>query len=148
MPFPLPPRHARRGTTLLEVTLVCVVVALLAALALPRVRWLLDRVQLRGALGEIAASGAAARNLAILRGQPVTLTIDDSAGTVVVATSGDTVIRRHVAAAFGVTLTATRDAVTYAPTGLGFGVSNLSVVVARNGAVDTLFVSRLGRVRW
>lgn len=142
---PLPP--ARRGATLLELALACAIVALLAAVAVPRTRALVDRVQLRGAVSEIATACAAARQLAILRGQTATLTVDDASGTLTVAASADTVIRRDLAAAFGVTLAATREAVTFAPTGLGYGASNLTVVVARGAAADTLYVSRLGRVR-
>jgi hypothetical protein len=36
---------------------------------------------------------------------------------------------------------------SYAPTGMGYGAANLSVVVRRNAAVETVYVSRLGRVR-
>ena len=145
-----PTRHppvARPGVTLLELAVVCTLVALLTAIALPRTRALVDRVQLRGAVSELAAACAAARQLAILRGQPATLTVDDGAGTVTVATAADTVIHRPLTALFGVAVSATRDAVAFAPTGLGYGASNLSVVLTRGAASDTVFVSRLGRVR-
>ena len=141
---PAPPRA---GTTLLELLVVCTLVVLLAAVAAPATRAIVDRVQLRGAVGELAAACAAARQLAILRGQPVTLTVDAAAGTVVVATPADTVIHRDLASHFGVALDASRDAIAFAPTGLGYGAANLSVVVTRGALADTLFVSRLGRVR-
>jgi len=35
----------------------------------------------------------------------------------------------------------------YAPNGLGYGASNLTVVLRRGSAAETIFVSRLGRVR-
>lgn len=146
-PRPNRARPARRGATLLELAVVCTLVALLTAVALPRTRALLDRVRLHGAVSELAAACAAARQLAILRGQTATLTVDDAAGTLTVAAPADTVIRRDLAAAFGVTLTATRDAIAFAPTGLGYGAANLTVVVARGAVADTLYVSRLGRVR-
>ena len=141
------PARRRAGTTLLELLVVCTLVALLAAVAAPATRAVVDAVLLRAAMSELAAACAAARQLAILRGQPVTVSVDDAAGTVVVATPTDTVVRRDVAALFGVRLAATRDAIAFAPTGLGHGAANLSVVVTRGRLADTLFVSRLGRVR-
>jgi hypothetical protein len=46
-----------------------------------------------------------------------------------------------------VVLSASRARVVYSASGFGYGAANLSVVVRRNSAVDTVFVSRLGRVR-
>lgn len=147
----MPPTHlpvaARRGTTLLELAVVCATVGLLAAIAFPRTRALLDRVRLRGAVSELATACAAARQVAILRGQTATLTVDDAAATLTVTTATDTVIHRDLQALFGVSLAATRDAIAYAPTGLGYGAANLTVVVTRGRAADTVYVSRLGRVR-
>jgi Tfp pilus assembly protein FimT len=137
----------RAGTTLLEVALVCAVVGIATAIAAPGVRGVVDGVQLRGARDELVAACAAARQLAILRGQTVTLTVDAPRGVVVVATPVDTVVRRDLAADYGVRVAATRTAVAFAPTGLGVGVSNLSVVLTRGRVADTVFVSRLGRVR-
>lgn len=127
--------------------MVCAVVGLLTAIALPRTRALLDRVRLGGAVSELASACAAARQFAILRGQNTTLTVDDATATLTVAVAADTVIHRDLGALFGVSLAATRDAIVYAPTGLGYGASNLTVVVTRGRAADTVYVSRLGRVR-
>jgi Tfp pilus assembly protein FimT len=126
---------------------VCATVGLLAAIAFPRTRTLLDRVRLRGAVSELATACAAARQLAILRGQTATLTVDDAAASLTVTVAADTVIHRDLGALFGVSLSATRDAIAYAPTGLGYGASNLTAVVTRGRAADTVYVSRLGRVR-
>lgn len=127
--------------------MVCTLIALLTAIALPRTRALVDRVQLRGAVSDVTAACAAARQLAILRGRPAFVSVDAAAGTLTVATGTDTVIHRNLAAHFGVALAATRDAISFAPTGLGYGASNLSIVLTRGAAADTVFVSRLGRVR-
>lgn len=126
---------------------MCTLVALAAAIGLPRVSALVDRLAVRGAVAELAAACAAARQLAILRGQPAVLVVDDAAGQLTMRVGADTVVRRPVGHAFGVTLSATRDSLVYAPTGLGFGAANLRVAVTRRAVTDTLFVSRLGRVR-
>ena len=44
-------------------------------------------------------------------------------------------------------LIASRLTVLYGPSGRGWGASNTSIAVTRGRWVDTLFVSRLGRVR-
>jgi hypothetical protein len=46
-----------------------------------------------------------------------------------------------------VELRATRDSLAYDPYGMGRGASNLSIVIRKGAAVETVFVSRLGRIR-
>ena len=60
----------------------------------------------------------------------------------------DTLLIRPLSAVHpGVTLEASRDSIAYAASGLGWGAAN-STVVARHGvAAETVWVSRLGRVR-
>jgi hypothetical protein len=59
----------------------------------------------------------------------------------------DTVRKRDIGAEHGVELSATRVRMSYSAMGIGYGAANLSAVVRRRSAVDTVFVSRLGRVR-
>jgi hypothetical protein len=47
----------------------------------------------------------------------------------------------------GVRLAATRDSMTYYPDGLALGGANLSIVLSRGAAADTVIVSREGRVK-
>ena len=49
--------------------------------------------------------------------------------------------------AHGVTLAGSRDSLAFDVRGLGYGASNLTLVVRRGRAAETLVVSRLGRVR-
>jgi hypothetical protein len=52
-----------------------------------------------------------------------------------------------VQALYGVRVTASRDSMAYDARGLGYGAANLSVVVHRGRVAETVYVSRLGRVR-
>ena len=47
----------------------------------------------------------------------------------------------------GVMLSASRDSMAYAPNGLGYGAANLTIILRRGESAETIFVSRLGRVR-
>jgi hypothetical protein len=64
-----------------------------------------------------------------------------------VSVGGDTVRAGQIGTDHGVRLSVSRVRMSYSPTGMGYGAANLSVVVRRNAAVDTVFVSRLGRLR-
>ena len=54
---------------------------------------------------------------------------------------------RGIEQAHGVHLEGSRDSLTYDAHGLGHGAANLSIVIRRRLAQETVFVSRLGRVR-
>lgn len=138
----------RRAFTLLELTLVLTIMSLLVALALPRVAALRDRSAVRAAAGEIGASFAAARSAAIARRAAAAVVLDTARGVVEVRSGGRRLAVRPVRALYGVALASTRDSAVYDARGLGYGVTNLTVVVRRGAMVDTLTMSRLGRVRW
>jgi hypothetical protein len=67
--------------------------------------------------------------------------------TIYVTVGADTLRKGEVGAQHGVRLSATRARMSYSATGIGYGAANLSVSVRRNDSVDTVFVSRLGRLR-
>lgn len=137
----------RRGFTLLEVVLVMSVAGVLLALLAPRFLSLRDGASVRAAMGELGAAFSAARQEAIARRTTVGLVIDTAAGTLVLRSGGRPIRQRALEAIYGVSLGANRDSAVYDPRGLGYGVSNLSVTVRRGSIVDTLTMSRLGRVR-
>ena len=72
---------------------------------------------------------------------------DRFAGMILVRTGADTLEQRDLLESQGVTLRTARTTVTYSPTGIGYGAANLTLIVARNLRADTIYVSRLGRVR-
>jgi prepilin-type N-terminal cleavage/methylation domain-containing protein len=138
----------RRGYTLLELMLVSTIVAVSLALVAPRFGAMRDGASVRGATGEIGAAFSTARQTAITRRTTAAIVFDTAAGAIDVRVAGRSEWRRSLGAIYGIALGANRDSVVYDQRGLGYGVSNLSVTVRRGAMVDTLTMSRLGRVRW
>jgi len=137
----------RHAFTIIELTVTVCILSILSAIAIPWAGKILDRVRVRGAAVEIESLFSAARHIAIARAAHATVEIDTVAQSINVSVGSDTVRKRKIGAAHDVQLSASRARMSYSATGMGYGAANLSVVVRRNSAVDTVFVSRLGRVR-
>ena len=137
----------RHAFTIIELTVTICIVSILSAIAIPWAGDVLDRVKVRGAAFEIESLFSAARHIAIARAAHATVDIDTVARTISVIIGSDTVRKREIGAAHDVLLSASRTRMSYTATGMGYGAANLSVAVRRNRAADTVFVSRLGRVR-
>lgn len=135
------------GYTLPELLVVLLLVSIVLGFAFVRLGAAADGAAVRGAVSEAASVFIAARNTAIYRRTPVAVRIDTLSAILV--TRADTlVLRRRDLHAFGVRLSASRDSMAFDGRGLGMGAANLSLVVRRGRAADTLFLSRLGRVRY
>lgn len=130
-----------------EITITLCIVSILTAIAIPQTGKLIDRIRVHGAVADIESVFSAARHLAIARSAQSTVDIDTAAKMFYVSVGGDTLRRRDLGLEHGVKVSATRARMSYSPTGMGYGAANLSVVVRRSSAVDTVFVSRLGRLR-
>lgn len=141
------PVRPRRAFSLPELVVVATLVALAAAVAGPRTGAALDRIRLRQAAGEVAEALAVGRTTAIAQSAYVRVVVDEALSVVRVEADTQTLHRRDLSALHHVTLRATRDTVTYAPTGLGWGLANTTIVVARGARAESVTVSRLGRVR-
>jgi len=140
--------HARRGFSLAELFIALVIAGLLMALAIPPVLAIVDRTEVDAAVRELGALFASARAQAMASGRPVAVVIDTVLGEVRVGPASAGVARtRYVAAIHHVSLSATRDSMSYDARGLGRGAANLTVIVRRGAASDSVVVSRLGRVR-
>lgn len=137
----------RHAFTIIELTVTLCILSILSAIAIPWAGKVLDRVKVRGAAVEIESLFSAARHIAIARAAQATVDIDTVAQSINVSVGSDTVRRRDIGAAHDVLLSASRVRMSYSATGMGYGAANLSVVVRRNAYADTVFVSRLGRVR-
>lgn len=145
---PPPTRAGRAGTTIAELTAVLAVVGLLGAVVLPRLSRALDSIAVHAAIGAIASACDVARSAAIMRGAEATVAVDTAARRVTVSLGADTILARAVdAPPYRLTLTASRTTIVYGPTGLGFGAANTSVIARQGAVADTVYTSRLGRVR-
>ena len=137
----------RRGLTLVELVMVCTFLALLTGFSVSRIGALLDGIRLEQAAHEVAGALTLARATAIGRSAYVDVVIDEPAGAVRVESGGDTLRARPLRALHHVTLRASRDTITYAPTGMGYGVANSTIIVGIGARAETVTVSRLGRMR-
>lgn len=140
-------RGRRGGHTLIELAMALAIMAILLGIAAPRLGTLRDRASVRSAATELMAILSSARRAAMLRSTGAMVVIDEGRSTASVIVGADTILAHDAGSELGVTITATRDTVLYGPSGRGWGASNTSIIVARGRWADTIFVSRLGRVR-
>jgi prepilin-type N-terminal cleavage/methylation domain-containing protein len=139
--------QARHAFTMIELAITLCILSVLSAIAMPSAGKLLDRVRVRGAVIEIESVFGSARHIAIARSALTVVDIDTVKQAIEVSVGSDTVRTARLGADHDVRIGTTRSRMSYSPTGMGYGASNLSVFVRRNAAADTVFVSRLGRLR-
>lgn len=137
----------KRGMTAIEMVVALSVIALVIGIVVPTFSHLRDGIAVRNARAEAMSAFALARQSAIVRGARAGLGIDRPPGHVTVTVGGEMLLRRDLEGTYGVTLSSTRDSTAYSPLGHGFGAANLTLVIARGGVAETIFVSREGRVR-
>ena len=142
-------RLKRSGFTLIEMMVVFAVIAIMVAVATPRIRTLRDRSNLRAARDEVATAFALARSAAVQKGITATITLSNNTVSVV-NSSGQTVLApRKLNELYGASLqpaaadqTITFDARGFATnrasqTSYGLSVGSLSATVC---------ISKLGLV--
>jgi hypothetical protein len=79
---------------------------------------------------------------------PVSVRFDTASAALELSARGIVLSRAALGHAHGVTLSTTRDTLSYDVRGLGYGAANLTMVARRGAAAESLVVSRVGRVRW
>jgi type II secretory pathway pseudopilin PulG len=137
----------RSGHSAAELIVVLAVAGVVLSLAIPRIELALDRMSVQEARRAVVAVLHDARVLALASHSAVAVDLQPGSGIFRVRRDTEVVFTRAVGPLHGVTVSATRDSLAYDARGLGYGAANLSIVVRRRAAADTVFVSRLGRVR-
>jgi Tfp pilus assembly protein FimT len=138
----------RHGFALFDLLCLCCVMAITAAIAVPRCVHLANAAAVRQATGRLVAAFDAARGAAVRLQQTVTLTLADSGFTVSAVVDGDTVRAWRSVGSDGVALIGTGAGITFSPSGLASGVANRTVTLSRGGVTRRVVVSRLGRLTY
>ncbi|MBI3790985.1 MAG: GspH/FimT family pseudopilin [Gemmatimonadetes bacterium] len=139
--------RARPAFTLLDLVAVLAVASILFGVALPRVLAIADRTEVRHAADDVRTVLALARHRAVLLARPVAVYVDSSRGALLIGDQQGIMSSHPAGEEHGAELEATRDSVAFSPIGLGWGASNVSVIVSRGAAAETVTVSRAGRIR-
>ena len=139
-----------RGTTLLELLLVLVILSIITALTVPAIGSLRDHLVVDQMARLVAGSHARARLIASVERRVTLLTLSaDSVVIRAVESQADTVERwrGEGPAKQQVTVSGFPRTITFAPSGIAFGVANGSYRFDRGTASKQVIVSRYGRVR-
>ena len=139
--------HRARGFTLIEIVMVLSLAGILTAITLSKAGTFLDRIEVHGATTEAESMFSRARHIAIARGIQTTLAIDPVRQTLSIKAANEVLSSRDFNATHGVDIDTNKTSITYSPIGVGYGAANFTMILSRGGAADTIYVSRLGRVR-
>lgn len=137
----------RAAFTLLDCAIAITIIGILTAVSIPRAAKFLDSLSVQGATSDAFALFSTARTAATGSAAQATVEIDTLRATMIVRTGTDTILKRDLGLAHQVKISSSRTSMAFSPNGLGYGASNLTLIIKKGGAVDSLFVSRLGRVR-
>jgi prepilin-type N-terminal cleavage/methylation domain-containing protein len=138
---------SNRGFTIIEVVIVMTIAGLLSAITISRAGGFIDRIEVHGASMEAESMFSRARHIAIAHAAPTILDIDPVTSTLSIRGQAEVLSTRDLRAAHGVNVDTNRTSITYSPIGVGYGAANFTMVLSRGRAADTLYISRLGRVR-
>jgi prepilin-type N-terminal cleavage/methylation domain-containing protein len=140
------------GFTVIELLWVIVLMGLMAALGIPRIRDAVQKQNVRGARVAAVAHVVKARNAAVQRGCPATVHLRSSGAVWVTAcrTAGaglDTLGGMDdLHERYGITLYSSRDSVLFDPRGLSLGNQSATIVLTNTVATDTVTINAVGRV--
>jgi Tfp pilus assembly protein FimT len=141
---PTPLRPPRAGTTLIELLTLLLILAVLTSIAVPPFVAVSDRIAVRAATQATVATFAQGRRGGLHLGRA---TVEIHATGVRLLLRDSVAAQHDFASRYGVSVRSSTPAMTFDHAGLGRGVANGTIILARRQAADTVVVSRLGRVR-
>jgi prepilin-type N-terminal cleavage/methylation domain-containing protein len=144
-----------RGFTFIEVLIVMVLIGIIAALGIPRIRDAIQKNNVHGARAALGTLVAKARGVAVQRGcKSAVHFTSGTAGTVWITackvsnsaltdTLGGV---EELAARYSVTLTAGADSVTFMPNGVSPDNTLTVLRVSSSGITDSVMINQVGKV--
>ena len=143
------------GFTLIEMLIVVVIIGLAGLIALPKLNQAFAQSNVLSAKARVAALYSVARTTAVSRNQTAILRVNGNQLYVyarprrnvpIGANTIDTVVRAvNLSTLFGVTVGGGVDSARIAPTGLG--LDSAVITFSKYSSLDTLYISRYGRVQ-
>lgn len=138
-----------KGFSLVELAVVICIACIVMALALPRAAQFMDWIATDHAVRQVSTALAVARHGAVMQSTRSRLTISGDSLRIDRLIGGSWVPwwRQAGPRSLGVALVVSNPVVQFGPNGIGWGASNTTVVLRRGSQVETITVSRVGRVK-
>jgi prepilin-type N-terminal cleavage/methylation domain-containing protein len=142
----------RRGFTFIEMMTVIILLGIVTALAVPRLRGSLEKQNVRSARAAISTLVATARSVAVQRGCSATLNLNaDSAwvtacGVNPPAASVAVGSKKLVASIYGVTLSSSAATLVFDPRGIATVFQTTTVRVIGTTYQDSVIINPVGKV--
>jgi prepilin-type N-terminal cleavage/methylation domain-containing protein len=138
-----------KGFSLIELAVVILIMCLVVSLTLPRAAHFMDWIATDHAVRQVTTALAVARHGAVMQSTRARLTISGDSLRIdrLVGKGWVPWWRQAGPSSLGVTLLVSNPVVQFGPTGIGWGASNTTVVLRRGSQVETITVSRVGRVK-
>ncbi len=141
-----------RGFTAIEILIVMIIIGVLAAFGIPRLRNSLEKQNVRSAKALFATLVATARGVAVSRGCPATLTMTvDSAwvtacGVSPPAASVQVGTKKLIGDDFNVKLGPSVSSLIYDPRGISTAYQIVTVQIIGTTVTDSVMINQVGKV--